>query len=185
LTGSAEIKKSPVTRRSGLRSFVALSNAVPLGPTKENIDMRVVVLVKASKESEAGEMPSEELVRQMLAFNEELVKAGVMLAADGLRPSSVGKRVVYSGKQKTIIDGPFAETKELVAGFWIWQVRSMEEAMEWAERCPNPQMQDGIIEIRPIFDAEEFAEASGMSDAVREQGRRVRKEMAEQARARK
>src|SRR5690349_8668717 len=131
--------------------------------------MRVVVLVKASKESEAGEMPDEELVRQMVAFNEELVKAGIVLAVDGLHPSSMGKRVVYSGKQKTIIDGPFPETKELVAGFWIWQVRSMEEAMAWAERCPNPHQQDGIIEIRPIFDVEDFADTSGMSDEVREQ----------------
>ncbi|HWA73006.1 MAG TPA: YciI family protein [Polyangiaceae bacterium] len=147
--------------------------------------MRVVVLVKANEQSEAGEMPDPELVRQMVAFNEELVKAGVMLAADGLYPSSKGKRVVYSGKTKRIIDGPFAETKELVAGFWIWQVRSMEEAMAWAERCPNPHQQDGIIEIRPIFDVEDFADTSGMSDEVREQQRRLFGEMAEQAKARK
>jgi hypothetical protein len=156
-----------------------------LGLAKENIDMRVVVLVKANEESEAGQMPDPELVRQMVAFNEELVKAGVLLFVDGLHPSSMGKRVVYSGKQKTIIDGPFTETKELVAGFWIWQVGSMEEAMAWAERCPNPHLQDGVIEIRPVFDAEDFADASGMSDEVRAQERRLLKEIAEQARARK
>ena len=148
--------------------------------------MRVLVLVKASKQSEAGQMPSEELIRQMGAFNEELVKAGIMLAADGLHPSSKGKRVVYSGKQRKIVDGPFAETKELVAGFWIWQVRSMDEAMAWAARCPNPGDEDGIIELRPIFDAEDFADAAGMSDEAREQERRLAKEMAaQQAKAKK
>lgn len=142
--------------------------------------MRVIVLVKASKESESGQMPSEELIRQMTAFNEELVKAGVMLAGEGLYPSDKGKRVVYSGKQKKVVDGPFAETKELVAGFWIWQVRSMDEAMAWADRCPNPQLDDGIIEIRPIFDAEDFADAAGVSDELREQERRLAKEIAAQ-----
>ncbi len=125
--------------------------------------MRVMVLVKASQASETGAMPPESLIEEMTAFNEQLVKAGVMLSGDGLHPSSKGKRVVYTGKQRKVIDGPFAETKELVAGFWIWEVRSMEEAMAWAERCPNPQMDDGIIEIRPIFDAADFAAATQMS----------------------
>lgn len=139
--------------------------------------MRVIVMVKANAESEAGQMPSEELVREMVAFNEQLVKAGVMLAGDGLHPSNKGKRVVYSGKQRKVVDGPFAETKELVAGFWIWQVASMEEAMEWAERCPNPGLNDGIIEIRPIFDAEDFADAAHLSDDVRDRERRLAEEM--------
>lgn len=128
--------------------------------------MRVMVLVKASQASETGAMPPESLIEEMTAFNEELVKAGVMLAGDGLHPSSNGKRVVYTGKQRKVIDGPFAETKELVAGFWIWEVRSMEEAMAWAERCPNPQMDDGVIEIRPIFDPEDFAVAAQMSPEI-------------------
>lgn len=139
--------------------------------------MRVIVLVKANEESEAGRMPSEELVRDMVAFNEQLVKAGVMLAGDGLHPSSKGKRVVYSGKQRKVVDGPFAETKELVAGFWIWQVSSMDEAMEWAERCPNPGLNDGIIELRPIFEAEDFADATHLSDELRQRERRLAQEM--------
>jgi hypothetical protein len=116
--------------------------------------MRVLVLVKASEQSEAGEMPSQDLVEQMGRFNEEIVKAGVMLAAEGLQPSSKGKRIRFSGTDRQVVDGPFAETKELVAGFWIWQVRSMEEAVEWLKRAPF----DGgaEIEIRPIFEMEEF-----------------------------
>jgi hypothetical protein len=135
--------------------------------------MRVLVLVKANEESEAGQMPSEQLVREMTAFNEELVKAGVMLTAEGLHPSRAGKRVVYSNKQRKVIDGPFAETKELVAGFWIWKVRSMEEAVALAERCPNPHGDDGIIELRPIFDYEDFADAAGLSNETREQQQRI------------
>ena len=118
--------------------------------------MRVMVMVKASPESEAGQMPSEQLISDMLKFNEQLVKAGIMLAGDGLRPSSAGKRVQFSGTKRTVIDGPFAETKELVAGYWIWQVRSMEEAVEWVKRCPNPMESDSEIEIRPFFEAEDF-----------------------------
>jgi hypothetical protein len=119
--------------------------------------MRVMVMVKATKNSEAGVMPSEKLFAEMGKFNEELVKAGVMLAGEGLHPSSKGKRVVFSGGKKTILDGPFAETKELVAGFWLWQVKSMEEAMEWARRCPDPMPgEEGILEIRPVFEAEDF-----------------------------
>jgi hypothetical protein len=118
--------------------------------------MRVMVMVKATGDSEAGAMPSEELLAAMGAFNEELVKAGVMLAGEGLHPSAKGKRVRFSGRQRTVIDGPFAETKELVAGFWLWQVKSMEEAIEWVRRCPNPMPTDSEIEIRPVFEAEDF-----------------------------
>lgn len=118
--------------------------------------MRVMVMVKATADSEAGAMPSEELLTAMGAFNEELVKAGVMLAGEGLHPSAKGKRVRFSGRQRTVIDGPFAETKELVAGFWLWQVKSMEEAIEWVRRCPNPMPTESEIEIRPVFEAEDF-----------------------------
>jgi hypothetical protein len=119
-------------------------------------DMKVMVLVKATKDSEAGVMPTQTLLAEMGKFNEELVKAGVMLAGEGLRPSAQGKRVQFSGRNRTVIDGPFAETKELVAGFWLWQVRSIEEAVEWVKRCPNPMPGDSEIEIRPIFEAEDF-----------------------------
>jgi hypothetical protein len=115
-----------------------------------------MVMVKATADSEAGAMPSEELLTAMGAFNEELVKAGVMLAGEGLHPSAKGKRVRFSGRQRTVIDGPFAETKELVAGFWLWQVKSMEEAIEWVRRCPNPMPTESEIEIRPVFEAEDF-----------------------------
>ena len=118
--------------------------------------MRVMVMVKATGDSEAGVMPSQELLAAMGAFNEELVKAGVMLAGEGLHPSAKGKRVRFSGRQRTVIDGPFAETKELVAGFWLWQVKSMEEAIEWVRRCPNPMPTDSEIEIRPVFEADDF-----------------------------
>src|SRR5262249_48545246 len=118
--------------------------------------MRVMVMVKASKWSESGKMPSQELLTAMGKFNEELVKAGVMLAGEGLHPSSKGKRVHFSGSKRTVIDGPFAETKELVAGFWLWQVEFMEEALEWVKRCPNPMEDDSDIEIRPVFEAEDF-----------------------------
>jgi hypothetical protein len=119
--------------------------------------MKVMVLVRASKDSEAGVMPSQQLLTEMGKFNEELVKAGVLVAGEGLQPSSRGKRVRFSGGSRTVIDGPFTETKELVAGFWIWQVKSMEEALEWMKRCPNPHNQDGEVEIRPMFSAEDFA----------------------------
>lgn len=118
--------------------------------------MRVMVIVKANENSEAGVMPPAELFVAMGKYNEELVKAGIMLAADGLHPSSRGVRVHFSGTNRTVTDGPFAETKELVAGFWLWEVRSMEEAVEWVRRCPNPHVGDSDIEIRPIFSAEEF-----------------------------
>ncbi len=132
--------------------------------------MRVMVLVKASEESEAGVMPSEQLLADMGKYNEELARAGVMLAGEGLHPSSRGKRVRFSGDQKTVIDGPFAETKELVAGFWIWQVRSMEEAVEWLKRAPFGGGAE--IEVRPVFEAEDFGEE--FTPELREQEDRVR-----------
>jgi len=118
--------------------------------------MRVMVIVKASKDSEAGVMPKQKLLAEMGKFNEELVKAGVMLAADGLQPSSKGKRVRFAGEKRIVIDGPFTETKELIAGFWLWQVRSMEEAVEWVKRCPNPHGGESEIEIRQVFEVEDF-----------------------------
>lgn len=118
--------------------------------------MRCMVIVKASKDSEAGVMPTQDLLAEMGKFNEELVKAGVLLAADGLQPSSKGKRIRFSGSKRTVIDGPFTETKELIAGFWLWQVRSMEEAVEWVKRCPNPHKGESEIEIRQVFEMEDF-----------------------------
>jgi len=118
--------------------------------------MRVMVMVKATKESEAGVMPGTELLAAMGKFNEALVKAGVMLAGEGLHPSAKGKRVRFSGPQRSVVDGPFSETKELVAGFWLWQVKSMEEAVEWVRRCPNPMEGESEIEIRPVFEAADF-----------------------------
>jgi hypothetical protein len=121
--------------------------------------MRVMVMVKATKNSEAGVMPSEKLLADMGKFNEELVKAGIMLAGDGLHPSSKGKRVRFAGGAKAVIDGPFSETKELVAGYWIWQVKSMEEALAWARRCPDPMPgEESELELRPLFEAEDFAQ---------------------------
>jgi hypothetical protein len=119
--------------------------------------MKVIVLVKATKASEAGELPSQKLFEEMGKFNEELVNAGVMLAGEGLQPSSKGKRVRFSGAERMVIDGPFAETKELVAGFWLWNVKSMDEAVAWLKRCPNPHMEQCEVEIRPFFQPEDFA----------------------------
>jgi hypothetical protein len=122
--------------------------------------MKVMVIVKATANSEAGEMPSEELLAAMGKYNEQLVEAGIMLAGDGLQPSAKGKRIKFSGSERTVIDGPFTETKELVAGYWLWQVRSMEEAVEWARRCPDPMPgEEGMLEIRPLFEADDFGEA--------------------------
>jgi len=121
--------------------------------------MKVMVLVKATKDSEAGVMPSAELLTAMGKFNDDLVKAGVLLAADGLRPSVHGKRVRFSGEKRTVIDGPFAETKELVAGYWLWQVKSIDEAVEWLKRCPNPMPGESEVEIRPVFEIEDFGAA--------------------------
>jgi hypothetical protein len=121
--------------------------------------MKVMVLVKACKESESGVMPIRQKLMEMGKFNEELVKAGIMLAAEGLKPSSTGVRVRFSGNDRIVTDGPFAETKELVAGYWIWQVKSMEEAIAWLKRCPNPMTDDSEVEIRPIFSPEDIDEA--------------------------
>jgi hypothetical protein len=138
--------------------------------------MRVMVIVKASKESEAGVMPSQRLLADMGKFNEELVKAGVMLAGDGLQASSKGKRVRFSGEKRIVIDGPFAETKELIAGYWLWQVRSMEEAVEWLKRCPNPHDGDSEIEIRQVFEAEDLGPA--LTPELRRQEQRISAEIA-------
>jgi hypothetical protein len=134
--------------------------------------MRFIVMVKATKNSEAGFMPSEQLLTEMGKYNEELAKAGIMLSGDGLQPSSKGARVRFSGKNRSVVDGPFAETKELVAGFWIWQCKSLQEAIEWVKRCPNPMPgEDSDIEIRQLFEAEDFAE--NFSPEARERAQRV------------
>lgn len=138
--------------------------------------MRVMVMVKASKTSEAGVMPSQQLLADMGRYNEELVKAGVMLAGEGLQPSSKGARMRFAGASRTVIDGPFAETKELVAGFWLWQVRSMDEAIEWLRRCPNPHLEDCEVEIRPVFEADDFGPA--LTPELREQEDRLRAQVA-------
>ena len=134
--------------------------------------MRVMVIVKASQDSEAGVMPSEKLLREMGNYNEELVKAGIMLAGEGLHPTSKAKRIRFSGDQRMVIDGPFAETKELIAGYWIWQVKSMQEAVEWAKRCPNPTGEEGVLEIRPVFEAADFG--AEFTPELREQEERIR-----------
>ena len=136
--------------------------------------MRVMVLVKADKKSEAGVLPDEKLLTEMGKFNEELVKAGIMLEGEGLHPSSKGARVQFSANKRTVIDGPFAETKELVAGFWMWQVKSMDEAIEWVKRCPNPMEGESTIEIRQVFEMEDFGEA--MTPELRAQEDRLRVE---------
>ena len=134
--------------------------------------MRVMVLVKANKDSEAGVLPDEKLLTEMGKFNEELVKAGVLLAAEGLHASSKGARVRFSGSKRTVIDGPFVETKELIAGFWLWQVKSMAEAIDWVKRCPNPTGAEGEIEIRPLFEAADFG--AQLTLELREQEERLR-----------
>ena len=139
--------------------------------------MRVMVIVKATKDSEAGLPPSTELIAAMGAYNEQLVKAGIMLAGDGLKPTSRGKRVRFEGDKRTVIDGPFAETKELIAGFWIWQVRSMEEAVEWLKRCPNPHCEDSEVEIRPIFEAADFGD--NLTPELKEKEERLRAQLAQ------
>jgi hypothetical protein len=134
--------------------------------------MRVMVLIKATEQSESGEMPSQELLEEMTAFNEELVKAGVMLAGEGLHPSSSGARVEFSGSERKVIDGPFAETKELLGGYWLWQVKSMDEAIEWVKRIPNPTGEQGVVEIRPVFEADDFGEE--FTPELREREARLR-----------
>jgi hypothetical protein len=148
-----------------------------LAESKGETEMRVMVIVKASKSSEAGVLPSQQLLADMGKFNEELVKAGVMLAGEGLQASSKGKRVRFSGTQRTATDGPFAETKELIAGFWLWQVRSMEEAIEWVKRCPNPHPEDCEIEIRQVFEAADFG--ADLTPELREQEAKLRAQAAQ------
>jgi hypothetical protein len=137
--------------------------------------MKVMVLVKASNSSERGELPSEKLLTDMGKFNEELVKAGIMLEGDGLQPSSQGVRVRFSGDKRSVVNGPFAETKELVAGFWVWEVQSIEEAIQWVKRCPNPMIEDSEIEIRPFYEVKDFGAA--YTPEVRAQEERIRDEL--------
>ncbi|HEY6779772.1 MAG TPA: YciI family protein [Thermoleophilaceae bacterium] len=140
--------------------------------------MRFMVMVKATAESEAGVMPSEQLLAEMAKFNEELVKAGVMLAGEGLHPSSKGARVRFSGDKRTVVDGPFAETKELVAGFWLFDVKSKEEAIEWVKRCPNPMNEESEIEIRQVFEADDFGDE--LTPELRKLEQRLRAKVADQ-----
>jgi hypothetical protein len=144
--------------------------------SEEKKKMRVMVMVKATKDSEAGVMPSTELLAAMGQYNEELVNAGIMLAGEGLKPSSQGKRVAFDGPSRTVIDGPFAETRELVAGFWLWQVKDLAEAVEWVKRCPNPMPGPSEIEIRPVFEMADFGEA--VTPEVAEQEDRTREKAA-------
>ena len=144
--------------------------------------MRVMVIIKANKESEAGVLPDQKLLTEMGRYNEELVKAGVMLAGEGLHPSSKGKRVRFSGEKVSVIDGPFAETKELIAGFWMWRVKSMDEAVEWVKRCPSPtDAPDGEIEIRQVFEMEEFG--AEFTPKLREQEERLRAQIDNQTKS--
>jgi hypothetical protein len=136
--------------------------------------MKVMVFVKATKGSEAGEMPSQELLTEMMAFNDQLVKAGIMQGGDGLKPSSEAVRVHFSGKNRSVIDGPFTETKELVAGYWLWEVKSMQEAIDWVKRCPNPMNEASDIEIRPVFAPEDFGEA--LTPELKEDWKRIQAE---------
>jgi hypothetical protein len=153
---------------------------MPADRQQQETTMRFMVMVKASKDSEAGVLPTEQLLADMGKFNEELVKAGVLLAAEGLQPSSKGARVKFSGDKRIVTDGPFAETKELVAGFWLWQVRSKEEAIEWAKRCPNPMPgSESEIEIRQVFEAADFG--AEFTPELREQEKRVGEQMAKNA----
>jgi hypothetical protein len=144
--------------------------------------MRVMILIKANSDSENGVMPAEELLTEMGAYNDELVKAGIMLAGEGLHPTSKAARVRFSGDKRTVVDGPFAESKELIAGFWLWQVKSMDEAIEWVKRCPNPMGSESEIEIRPVFEMADFGDA--MTPELRAQEDRQRAELEKQARER-
>src|SRR5687768_7702584 len=159
-----------------------VTTAVPAAHTAQprgGTAMRFMIMVKATKDSEAGVMPSTEMLTAMGKYNEELVKAGVMLAGEGLHPSSKGARVRFSGDKRTVIDGPFAETKELVAGFWLWQVKSKEEAIEWVRRCPNPMLGESEIEIRQVFEADDFG--AEFTPELRKQEDRLRAEIEKQS----
>ncbi len=141
--------------------------------------MRVMVIVKANEDTEAEVMPSEALMKEMGNYNEQMVKAGIMLAGDGLHPSSKGARINFSGNKTTVVNGPFPQAKELIAGFWIWKVKSMDEAIEWARRCPNPTGEESVLEIRPIFEAEDFGDE--FTPELREQEERLKAKMSENA----
>ena len=141
--------------------------------------MRVMVLVKANEDTEAGVPPSTELLSEMGAYNEELVRAGIMLDGEGLHPSSKGVRIQFSGDQRSVVDGPFTETKELVAGYWLWQVRDMDEATEWAKRCPNPTGAESVLELRPLFEPEDFGD--NFTPELREQEERLRSQIEERS----
>ena len=141
--------------------------------------MRVMVFVKANEDTEAGTPPDTEMLNEMGKFNEELVKAGIMLDGEGLQPSSKGARIVFSGDDRTVVDGPFTETKELVAGYWVWQVRDMDEAIEWAKRCPNPTGAEGVLELRPVYELDDFGDQ--VTAEVRERDERLRSQIQEQS----
>jgi hypothetical protein len=141
--------------------------------------MRVMVMVKANEESEAGVMPSTELLGAMGKYNEELVKAGIMLDGEGLHPSSKGVRIQFAGDQRSVVDGPFTETKELIAGYWVWQVRDMDEAIEWAKRCPNPTGAESVLELRPVFELDDFGD--NVTPEVRERDERLRSQIEERS----
>ena len=141
--------------------------------------MRVMVFVKGNEDTEAGNPPDTEMLNEMGKFNEELVKAGIMLDGEGLHPSSKGARIVFSGDDRRVVDGPFAETKELVAGYWVWQVRDMDEAIEWAKRCPNPTGAEGVLELRPVFELDDFGDQ--VTPEVREREERLRSQIQEQS----
>ena len=141
--------------------------------------MRVMVMVKANEDSEAGVLPSTELLTEMGRYNEELVKAGIMLDGEGLHPSSKGVRIQFSSDQRNVVDGPFTETKELIAGYWVWQVRDMDEAIEWAKRCPNPMGVESMLELRPVFELDDFGD--NVTPEVRERDERLRSEIEERS----
>ena len=141
--------------------------------------MRVMVMVKANEDSEAGVLPSTELLSEMGKYNEELVKAGIMLDGEGLHPSSKGVRIQFSDDQRNVVDGPFTETKELIAGYWVWQVRDMDEAIEWAKRCPNPTGAESALELRPVFELDDFGD--NVTPEVRERDERLRSQLEEQS----
>jgi hypothetical protein len=141
--------------------------------------MRVMVMVKGNDETEAGTPPDTQMLEQMGRYNEELVKAGIMLDGEGLHPSSAGARIQFSGDQRTVVDGPFAESKELIAGYWVWQVRDMDEAIEWAKRCPNPTGAESVLEIRPVFELDDFGDS--VTPEVRERDERLRSQLEERS----
>jgi hypothetical protein len=166
-----------ITARTAMSNSARAVRRTVITTPHQETDMRFMILVKADQHSEAGVMPTEAQFAEMGRFNEELVKAGVMLSGEGLQPSSKGARVRFSGQERQVIDGPFAETKELVAGYWIWQCASLQEAIDWVKRCPNPMLGDSEIEIRQIFEAEDFGEA--FTPELREQEDRLREQLAQ------